>query len=311
MQFTQLPESHDTMDMIPRHKGNGAPKIYPRDFDPAPVQAWIDGGCKGDPPKGGKFYTRTTTFIDVLDDKANIAKWKVRKTLEGVASLNPDDLEVLREHDNLEGSESKRWLDTFAERMQKAAGSELRSTLGTAIHEVTEDYDSGLDVGSLPPEIERDLDAYINATEGMDMTAIEQFVVNDNFQYAGTADRFITLWGEWANQFGVPEGTQVVGDLKTGSSVDFSRGKFPMQMAAYANAMEYNPYTLERVESGCSTEVGILIHLPAGEGWCKVYKMDLTRGWSDVQLAYKVREYRKHWASKKGEFPLISSVEID
>ena len=310
-----------TEDIVPRHKGNGSPKIYPPDFDPAPVQAWIDGGCKGDPPKGGKFYTRTTTFIDALDDKSSIEKWKTRKALQGVLQAIPfggdamtNEFYNFPEKDtDWDSRETKQALDALAERARKAAGTSNRADIGTAIHEVTEAYDNGEEIGFLPPEFEDDVNAYIDATKGMEMVGVEQFVVNDDMCYAGTADRLIRVKGGLADSLGVPDGAVVIGDLKTGSSVDYSRGKYGMQLAAYAYGKVYDPYTLKRSPLKYGRNVarkdkGILIHLPAGEGICKVYGVDLTRGWKDVKLALAVRQYRSHHNSKAGEFDLLREV---
>ena len=88
-----------------------------------------------------------------------------------------------------------------------------------------------------------------------------------------------------------------------------------MQMAAYANAKDYDQMTFKRsplVFDGepVNLEVGLLIHTPVEEGMTTVYRMDLVKGWDDVRLAAEVRAYRKFWNSKKSEFEIVREVKV-
>ena len=40
---------------------------------------------------------------------------------------------------------------------------------------------------------------------------------------------------------------------------------------------------------GVSQEVGLMIHLPAGQGRCELYLLDLAHGWTLAQIAVAVR----------------------
>ena len=296
---------------IPRHAGHGAPKIWPEGADPTPILEWVKNGR--DPkkvPAGGSFYTRTTTFIDALDDKKNIYDWKTRMTIEGFRR-DPSLMTRYEEIEDPMGGEKWR-VNKLAEEARIIADSDVRAQEGNALHELTEAWHNTGKLPPYPPEYEEDIDSYILATAGMDMLGVEVFVVNDDLKYAGTADRFIRVYDELAEALGVEDGAIVVGDLKTGGSVKWARGKFPMQMAAYAKAKRYDPLTFKRTLTfpELDDKVGLLIHTPVGEGETTLYRMDLERGWQDVLLADEVRKYRKFWNAKASEFPIVRHVTV-
>jgi hypothetical protein len=64
-------------------------------------------------------------------------------------------------------------------------------------------------------------------------------------------------------------------------------------MSIYARGHLYDPATGERIghlpSLGVSTEVGLLIHMPAGTGTCDLYFVDLALGWSLACIAVAVR----------------------
>src|SRR5690606_32748087 len=63
---------------------------------------------------------------------------------------------------------------------------------------------------------------------------------------------------------------------------------------------------------------GIVIHLPAGQGRCDLYKVDLIKGWEGVQIAKRLRDWQKHkfdhWAepldsdTRGGEPSLMDAI---
>lgn len=292
-------EPQTTAERIPRHARDGRPKIFPAS----------EAGKKN--PKG-EFYTRTTTFIDALDDKSNLADWKLRLLLEGV-HRRP---ELLEEYASLLDplDTEKRKVKGIAERAIETAGAGAKADLGSALHRVTEDIDNGLEPGFVPPEYENDVEAYVRTTHDIEMMSVEEFCVLDAFKVAGTFDRAVRLDGELAEQVGVEPGSVLIADVKTGR-VDFSRGKFGMQFAGYSRMERYDPDTYARSPlefDGSAVHQGkaLMIHLPAGEGRCSLIPIDIDRGWQDLLLAAQVREYRKFWNRKESEFTTIRSVEL-
>jgi len=107
------------------------------------------------------------------------------------------------------------------------------------------------------------------------------FVVNDTLQVGGTFDRIVAL-----------EGKPYVADLKTGD-ISFDTAKIAMQLAVYASSERYDHITKTRTPLDVSREKGLVIHLPAGEGTCKLLWADLKAGWEGIRLAAEVWAWRK------------------
>ena len=231
------------------------------------------------PPKGGKpkAYTRCTTYVKALDDKEGLLAWKSRMTGIGL-SQRPDLLLSLQNT----AETDKKALDRICEEAANHAGAKSRATIGTSLHGFTERIDRGEtipDLGQFQPDIE----AYKNAITAHGLTPVEMetFVVNDELQVGGTFDRIYSY-----------QGVNYIGDIKTGSTLDYSAGTFAAQLAIYAHSQRYNPQTGERSPLEVDQNKGIVIHLPAGEGKAQVYFIDLALGWASVGLAGEVRRWR-------------------
>jgi hypothetical protein len=292
-------------DPIPRHK-DGRPKIFTlcaqcgatgREPGARPGTTRQCGKCRGE-GKTGAYYSRTTSFIDVLEDKSNLAKWQQRMVALGLAG-NPVLLDKVREIEDVEAPEGRDALQHVCKLAQDEANSSLKAETGSILHEITEEIDHGRDPGFIPEEHEPSIEAFKVVTQDMEHLSIEGFGVQDELRAAGTHDRASRVFGKLASRMGVPEGTLCIGDLKTGR-IDFGIGKIVMQLAAYSRMKLYDPVTYERkplVFDGqeVNQSVGVLIHMPSTGTHAAVYKLDLDRGWADIQLAIQVREFRNYW----------------
>jgi hypothetical protein len=227
------------------------------------------------PPGGGKkvSYRRWTTFIDVLDDRFALELWKQRQVAHGMA-MRPDL--VLKA---ASAAGDKKVLNEVVKAASEAAGSTQAATTGTALHAITEQLDRGEDA-LIPPSAQADVDAYRRATQHLNMRMIEVFVVNDELQVGGTFDRVVEL-----------DGTLYVADIKTGT-IDWGAAKISMQLAGYAKSKRYDPRTGQRTGLDVDTTRGLVIHLPAGAGQCELKWADLAIGWSGVQIAKDVWDWR-------------------
>lgn len=236
------------------------------------------------PREGGKPvpYRRCTTYIDVLESTHNLMRWGQRQVAVGLA-LRPDlvmQAAVVRDPESEAG---KKALDRVVEAAQEAAGASAKATIGTALHNLTEQLDRG-EAAVIPESAFADIAAYKAATAAWTMADIEVFVVNDELKVGGTFDRVMELGGiRW------------IADLKTGR-IDYAASKIAMQLAVYANSERYNPETGERTPLGVDRARGFVIHLPAGEGVCTMHSADLRAGWDGVLLAANVWA----WRSRKG-----------
>jgi hypothetical protein len=170
----------------------------------------------------------------------------------------------------------------------EAAGAYSRANLGTALHAITEQIDLGLKPAILPG-LQADIDAYIAgiAAYGIKMhdEFIEVLLINDELEYAGTADRIVTLM----------DGRLVIFDLKTGTDLSYSYGNIAVQLAMYANAdWMYNWKTGERTPMpAIDKTVGIICHLPAGDATVTFHEVNLVAGWEAAKQSFTTREWRK------------------
>lgn len=286
--FADIGEVISPDSLIPRHGRDGRPKVFPES----------EFGQKA--PKG-EWYTRTTTFIDCLDDKSQIADWKLRLLMEGIHRRPNFMEEYLAIEDPLNAGKGQ--VNKLAQRALQVAGIEDKADVGSAIHKVSEDLDAGKPIGWVPPEFEKDIAAYVQAvTEaGLKIVGIENFAVLDEYKVAGTFDRLV--WHE---------GKLKIADIKTGR-IDFGLGKIAMQLAAYSRMKAYDPVSYKRSLINVrgvlpDPDEGLIIHLPAGEGKCDIVPVDIAKGWEGLGLAYEVRSWRQHWGRVGSKQAPIVSV---
>ena len=237
------------------------------------------------PPEGGTpvGYARWSSYGDVLEDRFNLEKWKVRTAATGLAD-RPDLLLSVAAH-----RDDKQQLDRLCDQAIEAAKGSSAATTGTALHKLTETVDAGGQLPELPPSAVADLDAYRSATRPLTVLAVEQFVVCDDPQAAGTFDRIVEY-----------DGTRYVADIKTGS-VKWGIGKIAVQLAGYSRSVAYEPATGARSRLDVDQDRALVIHLPQGEGRCSLLWVDIAEGWRGVRMAQSVREWRK--TSKKLAVP--------
>ena len=248
----------------------------------APKDRW--GRYKIQHPDTGKElgYTRVTTIAKTLDDTGSLADWKTRMALTGIVKR----ADLLAQASTALDDRNK--LNKIANDAIEAAGAYGRANLGTALHAITEQIDRGQKPQILQG-LQGDIETYVAACAAWDMRMqaewIEVLLINDELQYAGTADRIVQL----------RDGRLVIFDLKTGTDLSYSYGSIAVQLAAYANAeWIYDWHTGERkpLPNLDKTE-GIICHLPAGEATCSFYTVDLVAGLDALNMSIKTREWRK------------------
>jgi len=254
--------------------------------------------CKGEGKKG-KTYARTTTYIDVLDDKTSLSDWKLRMAIEGI-NRKPGLLEAWKELTDPLGADKGKAMGLVGAAMD-AADSSLKAEVGTALHEISEDIDAGKDPGFIPDEFLKDIEAYKLCTADLEVIHIETFGVLDEFGIAGTFDRLVRVKGELARELGVPDGTLLIADLKTGG-IEYGLGKIAMQLAAYSRMKQYDPVTFVRSEltdlGEVSQDLALIIHMPSGEGRCELVPVNIDKGWTGLAKCRDLREWRNYWNRK-------------
>jgi hypothetical protein len=228
-------------------------------------------------PRGGGApvaYTRCTTYVGVLEDTYNLARWQQRMVALGLAS-RPDLLLAVSAH-----RDDKAQLNRICSDAQEAAAAHAAATTGTALHALTDHMDRGIPVGVIPEAYQADLAAYEKATADLIPVEIEAFTVLDALQIGGTPDRVVEY-----------RGARYIADVKTGS-IQYGMGKIAMQLAVYSRSSLYDHVTGERSGLRVDQNNAVVIHLPAGEGRCELHWVNIAAGWEAVKLATSVRAWR-------------------
>lgn len=249
----------------------------------APKDRW--GRYKISDPATGKErgYTRVTTIAKVLDDSSSLADWKTRMAITGIVQR----ADLLAQASTSLDDRSK--LNKIANDAIEAAGAYSRANLGTALHSITQQLDLGMKPQILAG-LQSDIETYVASIAAWDFKMkkewIEILLINDEYEYAGTADRIVTT----------RDGKICIFDLKTGTDLSYSFGSIAVQLAMYANAdWIYDWKTGERtpLPEGLDMKEGIICHLPAGEANCKFYTVDLEAGWEAAKMSFATRDWRK------------------
>lgn len=259
------------------------------------------------PPEGGKprGYTRATTVAKTLDDGGGLIPWKATLAVVGTfrrPGIAASWQALIAEHPDpwYGSSESKDRCKKLVEQAAEAGGSTDRADIGTALHALVE---QGAKTGwaeqpILQPAMAADLDAYSTTLNAAGVRILPEYVEAvvclDHYEVAGTSDNLA---------IDVPGHGLVVGDLKTGSDLKYSWQAIAVQLASYANADSI--YVQGDAADGSqdrrlpmpnvSKEVGLVIHLPAGEARCELYLVDLVAGWE----AFKASVAARRWRSRK------------
>lgn len=300
--------SIDIVDLAPRKRG------IPRDGYGRPMIV---------PKEGGKAvaHIRTTTFIDALEDKTNIAKWSNRGVLIGATKF-PEIAKPALKMDP-EDSKDKQKLNVLSEKLLDMAGWNWKREKGTELHELSEMVDAGVPLSEKLPEDDfEDMAAYLMATMGLTVVKSEQMVVVNELPTAGTPDRVSRFCGIGPDDK-MLDG-HVITDLKTGS-IEYGQLKIAAQLATYARGELYDHTIFPQVDTAdkkafakwkklkfpavlaemaykplpadVSRDWGIVINLRPGSGEATLHWVDLRIGWEAALLAKEVRRLR----SKSGK----------
>jgi hypothetical protein len=254
------------------------------------------------PATGGKArpYTRASSAAKTIEDTWNLEMWARRNVAYGM-SYDPSLVARVIAVGGNPGSwdqAAKGVVNKVHEDAQKVAQANKAADIGTAVHTLTERLDRGEDVDGGP--YQADLDAYRAALDAAGFVCnpdwVECRMACDELEIAGTADRILTNGGYY------------IGDLKTGPTVDYGGLGWAAQLACYAHSDLYNIVDDSRQPTPkLDQATGIIIHLPAGQGRCTLYEIDLVAGYRAAQLANEVRAVRKE--SKRWIVPKIAGEE--
>lgn len=249
---------------------------------------------KNGKPKG---LTRATTFNKAASDSKAINDWGKRNIVIG-ASRRPNIL--LRAH-GLTHEDNRRELEGIVAELEEAAGAKVGSDLGTYLHEFTEQMDAGLKTWrDAPPEYQRSLALYADALGKSGLEPVPGLIERTTMitEYGGVVGTFDRIF------YHRPSGTYIVGDLKTGKTMEYAMNETETQMWVYAHGVnqngvyDWNTDTWGRATNKfsdpieVSEDVGVIIHMPVQgplAGQVVLDHADLEAGARHAELCHRNR----------------------
>jgi hypothetical protein len=235
------------------------------------------------PPGSPKLVSvqRMTNFIKAVEDTYNLNRWECRNVAIGIAKC--DDL---REMVIATRPEDKDGLNQICDLAKEQAGGNAKARGGTARHGVIERILRGeMSIDDVPMPLRADIAACLTVFKeaGIQILDVERYVLHDDLLVGGRYDARVSFGSKPMKL-----------DVKTGS-LDFSGVSIAAQLYGYASApWWYDPKTEKCTPAPeTDTDIAVVAHVPAGEGRCTLYFVDLAVGREAFELAEKIRAVRK------------------
>lgn len=238
----------------------------------------------------GVSHTRATTFAKLGANTKAIEAWNERNVVRGL-TLRPD---LLMLANGLEVKKDRQSLNSIAAQAKDAAGSKVAANIGTAYHAFSERLDAGLlALGDIPPQYKPRVLQYLETITCAGLTTRPEWIERTTAVRADQVGAPLPVAGTLDRIFQLPDGSLVIGDLKTGSDLSYGEMEIEVQLALYAHGVnthglfDWNTKTWEDAgtwsANGVRTDIAIVVHLPADGDGCTLYVADIERGWRDAQ----------------------------
>ena len=247
-------------------------------------------------PETGKMVRRrrSSSAGKVLDDESNLTDWKLRTVLVGAAQMP----EVLAMVSVLDPEQDKKAIRDHVEECLQAGKGNSRKVQGTAIHAMFDHVDLEHD-WEPAPQFRAAVQAYVTMLEAYGLVPVDVEVqcVNDAFGLAGTMDRRYRTTRSLVAPDGViiPIGSILVGDTKTGLSLEYAAGTYATQIAAYVDSVRYDVLTDERLpfDPPNYPDWALVVHAVPERQTCELYWVDIQQGRQGLALAHQVWQWRR------------------
>lgn len=268
-------------------------------------------------PETGKrqAWTRSTTFAKSISDTFALSQWSQRMVVKGL-TIRRDLLSVAH---TLDVKDDKDKLNALCEDAKAAAGNKVAANMGTARHSFSEHVDRGdMAVADVPEDERADIASYVAAMQNAGLRIvpgmIERQTVLPAFEVGGTFDRLLSLsqaepWllralsedpgpeRPWSPNV-LDDGTEVIGDVKTGRDLQYGWNEIAIQLLIYALGVRTSGVWNRQTQSWepprpVRVDFAIVMHMPVGENTTTLYKLDLTDAMWALDLCRDVRRWRK------------------
>lgn len=285
-----MSDAFDTPEEFDQQGSESAPEAKP---DPLRPEARRGRYYLPNPVTGKtKSWQRVTNFIKLTEDQYHLELWKRRNVAKGVAMLaatRPPSFLTELAASNVR--EDKDRLNNIASRAQAEADAWKMAEEGTALHKSAEDVDhAGGDLNRAPEHHRAKVRLYLDAlaVNGVHVVPelIERVTVSEHYGVAGKFDRIFRL----------ADGTYVLGDLKTGDSLDFGMASIAAQLDCYKDGVNTTGIfdgQRYRQDIKVREDFGIVVHLPSTRDEVTLLRVDLDTGRKVNEANLHVRETRR------------------
>lgn len=270
-------ELFDSPDEFDSAGDKGPETPFVKAPDPARPEAKRGRYTLPNPETGkSKSWQRVTNFVKMTDDTYHLELWKQRNVAKGVAILadagRVDIMDLAQRDVKLDRDR----LNNICETAQDVAEAYKMADEGTALHTSTElaDYAGG-DLNRVPTGHRDKVRMYLDALAANGLTVvpdmIERVTASARYECAGKFDRIYRL----------ASGVNVIGDLKTGDSLDLSFPSIAAQLECYEDGVNnHGVFDGQRYDDSIkvSHEFGVVVHLPSTRDEVTVYWVDLAQG---------------------------------
>lgn len=274
------------------------------------------------PSHGGVVeWTRATTFAKSISDTFTLNQWGQRCVVVG-ATMQPDILDKARGKDVKKDREA---LNEIAEQLKEVAGSKVAAEWGTAVHSWTELVDRNwadrwmILRERVPIQFQQHVENYLLLLEEYGLVPLASLIEFSTgvlqYEVMGTSDNAYKATKHLdlklpRRVIHLSPGEIVIGDKKTGATLDYAWQEITIQLSLYAHGLndqgrfDWTTKTWDTdplrdyAEPGTKVreDVGVILHLPVDPTSDKLpglHAVDLESGWSAVVLCERVRTWRK------------------
>lgn len=279
--LVQAPPVVDEFETV----GDTAPAGRPKD-DPKRPEAKRGRYYLPNPDTGktGSFQ-RVTNFVKLTDDTYHLDAWKRRNVVKGFARMLGAPTEygfrtgVMDTLDHVAGlhvKDDKDRLNNIADKAQEVADAYKMADEGTALHASAEAADyAGGNLNRVPERHRARIRLYLDALAVNGLTVvpdmIERVVTSMKYQVAGKFDRI----------FALGDGSYVIGDMKTGDSLDFGFPSIAAQLDCYRDGINsVGVFDGQRYDTSIKVrdDFGIVVHMPSTRFEITIYAVNLGMG---------------------------------
>lgn len=241
-------------------------------------------------------HTRATTFAKLGSSTYALGEWNERMLIVGLTQRR----DLLAMAHGMDVKANRNELNSIADQAQEHAGNKVAANIGTAYHTFTERLDAGLiTLDQVPEEWRARCGQYLEELARYGLRTRPEWIERTTAVRADQVSAPVPVAGTLDRIFELPDGSLVIGDLKTSSNIEYSWVEIAVQLAIYAHGVnthglfDWRTKTWQRLDRPVRTDIAIVMHLPADGDGCALYTVDLPKGWEYAQVSGRVQSRQK------------------